>query len=193
MRLGSQRRILRERRVEAMKIIVTFGTVIGGVILAAYVVVLRIYAYVKEKDTVAEKYKRIYKLMIIAEAVLCGITFFVPRVTGESYLPDGTTQGGVIVNTKSAFQIAYKESNRGYSDTLELDEEDLARVRVRCSSDEGKVFLQIRQEQTQKEIDITNTDSLLDMTDFLPGRITFTMVNENGRNVDFELEWRETT
>ncbi|MCI8902550.1 MAG: hypothetical protein HFH75_02620 [Lachnospiraceae bacterium] len=176
-----------------MKIIVTFGPVIGGVILAAYVVVLRIYAYVKEKDTVAEKYKRIYKLMIIAEAVLCGITFFVPRVTGESYLPDGTTQGGVIVNTKSAFQIAYKESNRGYSDTLELDEEDLARVHVRCSSDEGKVFLQIRQEQTQKEIDITNTDSLLDMTDFLPGRITFTMVNENGRNVDFELEWRETT
>ena len=182
-----------EGGVEAMKIIVTFGPVIGGVILAAYVVVLRIYAYVKEKDTVAEKYKRIYKLMIIAEAVLCGITFFVPRVTGESYLPDGTTQGGVIVNTKSAFQIAYKESNRGYSDTLELDEEDLARVHVRCSSDEGKVFLQIRQEQTQKEIDITNTDSLLDMTDFLPGRITFTMVNENGRNVDFELEWRETT
>ena len=45
--------------------------------------------------------------------------------------------------------------------------------------------------QIQKEIDITNTDDLLDMTDFLPGRITFTMVNENGRNVDFELEWRE--
>ena len=176
-----------------MKIIVTFGPVIGGVILAAYVVVLRIYAYVKEKDTVAEKYKRIYKLMIIAEAVLCGITFFVPRVTGESYLPDGTAQGGVIVNTKSAFRIAYKESNRGYSDTLELDEEDLARVRVRCSAAGGKVFLWIRQEQTQKEIDITKMDSLLDMTDFLPGRITFTMVNENGRNVDFELEWRETT
>ena len=74
-----------------MKIIVTFGPVIGGVILAAYVVVLRIYAYVKEKDTVAEKYKRIYKLMIIAEAVLCGITFFVPRVTGESYLPYNDT------------------------------------------------------------------------------------------------------
>ena len=99
----------------------------------------------------------------------------------------------MIVNTKSAFRIAYKESNRGYSDTLELDEEDLARVRVRCSAAGEKVFLRIRQEQTQKEIDITKMDSLLDMTDFLPGRITFTMVNENGRNVDFELEWRETT
>ena len=64
-------------------------------------------------------------------------------------------------------------------------------MRVRCCSDEGKVFLRIQQEQAQKEIDITNTDSLLDMTDFLPGRITFTMVNEDGRNVDFELEWRE--
>ena len=117
-----------------MKNIVTIGPVIGGVILAAYVVVLRIYAYVKEKDTVAEKYKRIYKLMIIAEAVLCGITFFVPRVTGESYLPDGTTQGGVIVNTKSAFRIAYKESNRGYSDTLELQGcvSDAAATRERC-------------------------------------------------------------
>lgn len=174
-----------------MKIIVTFGPVIGAAIMAVYIFVLRIYVYVKGKDTVAETCKRIYKLMIIAEIALCGITFFVPRVTGESYLPDGATQGGVIVNTKSAFQIAYKESNRGYSDTLELDEEDLARVRVRCSSDEGKVFLRIQQEQTHKEIDITNTDSLLDMTDFLPGRITFTMVNEDGRNVDFELEWRE--
>lgn len=48
MRLGSQRRILRERRVEAMKIIVTFGPIIGAAIMAVYVLVLRIYVYVKE-------------------------------------------------------------------------------------------------------------------------------------------------
>lgn len=70
-----------------------------------------------------------------ADLRLCkGITFFVPRVTGESYLPDGTAQGGVIVNTKSAFRIAYKESNRGYSDTLELQGcvSDAAATRERC-------------------------------------------------------------
>ena len=48
MRLGSQRRILRERRVEAMKIIVTFGPIIGAAIMAVYVLVLRIYVSVKE-------------------------------------------------------------------------------------------------------------------------------------------------
>lgn len=85
-----------------------------------------------------------------------------------------------------------KEPNKGYSDTLELTKEDLARVQVRCSCDERQVCLRIQQDTTLKEIDITNTDSLLDMTDFQPGRITFTMVNENARNVDFELEWRET-
>lgn len=48
MRLGSQRRILRERRDEAMKIIVTFGPVIGAAIMAVYVFVLRIYVSAKE-------------------------------------------------------------------------------------------------------------------------------------------------
>ena len=48
MRLGSQRRILRERRDEAMKIIVTFGLVIGAAIMAVYVFVLRIYVSAKE-------------------------------------------------------------------------------------------------------------------------------------------------
>lgn len=40
----------------------------------------------------------------------------------------------VIVNTKSAFRIAYKESNRGYSDTLELQGcvSDAAATRERC-------------------------------------------------------------
>lgn len=174
------------------KILITFGPVIGVGILAVYVLAMRIYVYVKEKEAIPQRYKRIYKLLIIAEIALCVIAFLVPRVTGESYLPDGTTRGGVVVNTKSAFKISYKESNRGYSDTLELTEEDLARVRVWCSCDEGQVCLRIQQDTTLKEVDITNTDSLLDMTDFQPGRITFTMVNENARNVDFELKWRET-
>jgi len=174
-----------------MKIIITYGPVIGVGILAVYVLAVRIYVYVKGKDTLAQIYKRIYKLLIAMEIALCVLAFLVPRVTGESYLPYGTTHGGVVVNTNSAFKISYKESNRGYSDTLQMTEEDLERVRVRCSCDEGQVCLRIQQDTTLKEIDITNTDSLLDMTDFQPGRITFTMVNENARNVDFELEWRE--
>ena len=90
----------------------------------------------------------------------------------------------MIVNTKSAFRIAYKESNRGYSDTLELQGcvSDAAATRERCFCGSSRSRHRRRS---------TNTDSLLDMTDFLPGRITFTMVNEDGRNVDFELEWRE--
>ncbi|MDE7273771.1 MAG: hypothetical protein K2N95_12045 [Lachnospiraceae bacterium] len=175
-----------------MKVFITFGPVIGVGILAVYVCAMRIFVYVKGGDAIAPIYKRIYRLLIMMELAFCAIAFLVPRVTGESYLPNGATRGGVVVNTKSAFRISYKESNRGYSDTLELDEEDLGRMRVRCSCDEGRVYLRIQQEETWKEVDITNTDSLLDMTDFCPGRITFTMVNERGRNVDFELEWMET-
>ena len=131
--------------------------------------------------------------------LFCGSTFYVKGITffctacHWRKLPSGWNDTGRSDRQhKECLSDCLQGVQQGYSDTLELDEEDLARVHVRCSSDEGKVFLQIRQEQTQKEIDITNTDSLLDMTDFLPGRITFTMVNENGRNVDFELEWRET-
>lgn len=43
----------------------------------------------------------------------------------------------MIVNTKSAFRIAYKESNRGYSDTLELQGcvSDAATTRKGVSAD----------------------------------------------------------
>lgn len=56
----------------------------------------------KGKDQIPEKCKKIYKMIIITEIILCGLSFFVPNITGKSYLPNGTTHGGVIVNTKSA-------------------------------------------------------------------------------------------
>lgn len=46
-----------------------------------------------------------------------------------------------------------------------------------------------KQDSNMKEIDITNMDAVLDLAGFEPGRITFTVVNEEAKNVKFQMKW----
>lgn len=100
------------------------------------------------------------------------------------------TIGGKYVITKTKFKVSYIESNRNYSDRINLNEEELANIRAVCSSDEGTVFLRITQNDTQVTVDISNTDAALDMSEFESGDIRFTLVSEDARNVNFELIWQ---
>ena len=52
-----------------------------------------------------------------------------------------------------------------------------------------RFFLRIIQDSNMKEIDITNMDAVLDLAGFEPGRITFTVVNEEAKNVKFQMKW----
>ena len=101
----------------------------------------------------------------------------------------GMTIGGNIVNTPTKFKVSYIESGRRYSDRISLSEEKLENIRVICSSDEGTVYLQITQDDKKVTVDITNTDTFLDMSGFEAGKIRFTLGNEDARNVKFELIW----
>lgn len=175
-----------------MKILVSLGPIIGVVVWAVYCACVQLYGAVKGKRAVEKRRKAIYIpacVMAVIEVVLLLITIIVPRVSDESYRIGNMTIGGYIVNTSTKFKVSYIESGRRYSNRINLSEEELANIRAVCSSDEGAVLLRIAQEDKLETIDITNADILLDMSGFEAGHIRFTLVNENARNVKFELIW----
>lgn len=173
-----------------MKVLVSLGPIIGVVVWAVYCACVQLYGAVKGKDAVKKKTVYISVcVMAVIEVVLILITIIVPRVSDESYRIGNMTIGGYIVNTPTKFKVSYIESGRRYSNRIKLNEEELANIRAVCSSDEGTVFLRIAQEDKLETIDITNADILLDMSGFEAGHIRFTVVNEDARNVKFELIW----
>lgn len=173
-----------------MKILVSLGPFIGLFIYVAYYLFVRIYIAVNGKESVNIKkiYIPIYVIAAI-ETVLLLITIIVPRVSDQSYVIGSMTIGGKVSITRSRFKVSYIESGRDYSDRISLSEEELEDVRAVCSSDKGKVFLQITQDDKKTTVDITNADVLLDMSEYEEGDVRFTLVNENARNVKFELIW----
>ena len=177
-----------------MNVLVSYGAIIGVVIIAIYCFCVQIYYTVKGKKPNKKQQKKIYLPLIAMaalEVALILVSIIVPRVTNESYLIDGTdmTIGGMSVITKTKFKVSYIESNRNYSDRINLSENELKNIRAVCSSEKGTVSLRITQNDQQVIVDITNTDVLLDMSKFNAGDIRFTLINEDARNVKFELVW----
>ena len=177
-----------------MKALVSYGGIIGAVVIAIYCFCVRIYYIVKGKKPNKKQRKNVYLPLIAMaamEVALILVSIIVPRVTNESYLIDGTdmTIGGMSVITKTEFKVSYIESNRNYSNRITLSEDELKNIRAVCSSKKGTVSLRITQDDQQVIVDITNTDVLLDMSPFEAGDIRFTLINENARNVKFELVW----
>lgn len=172
-----------------MKILVSLGPIIGVIIIALYGCYVKLRFIVKGKEKSANCQKKIYIYLLVLEVALILISVFVPKITGESYLIDGMTRGGKTNITPTAFEVSYEESKRNYSNTLELSKEELDDIRVSCSAEEGKVFLRITQDDVQTTVDITNTEAMLDLSDFKEGNIRFTLLNEEAKNVKFVLFW----
>lgn len=175
-----------------MKILVNLGPFIGLIIYVGYCTCIRLYVAVKGREAVAEKQKKMYIPVYIfaaIEVLLVLTAIIVPRASDESYVIGSMTIGGKSTVTPSKFKVSYIESGRNYSDRIKLNEEEMANIRAVCSSDEGTVFLRITQEDIQETVNITNEDVLLDLSEFEAGNIRFTLVNEDARNVKFELIW----
>ena len=172
-----------------MKILVSLGPIIGVVIIVVYTVCVQVYMMVKGTKTVGKKYKLIYKILMSMEILCVLISIFIPKITGKSYLIDGMARCAAVVNNGTTFKVSYTESKRGWINRIELSEEELSNVRVVCTADEGKVFLKIVQEDQEKTVEITNTDMKLDLSEYEEGYVSFTLSDENAKNVAFELLW----
>jgi len=172
-----------------MKILVSLGPIIGAVIIIVYVAVIRVYLMLHGTRKFEGTPKLIYKILLGVEIAVVAASFLIPAITGESYLIRGMSRGSKFVITDETFRVSYKEANRAFENSIELTEEELEKVKVKCSAESGTVALTITQGEVAKEVDITNSDMQLDMTGFEPGRIRFTMEGDNASNVAFELFW----
>ena len=63
-------------------------------------------------------------------------------------------------------------------------------VYVISSCSEGIVYLKIKQGTYEENLDISNYDSILDLSKFDEGYISFTITNENAKNVSVQIEIR---
>lgn len=88
-----------------------------------------------------------------------------------------------------SFKVSFAQANRGWSNRVTLTHNELDNVRVKCSAEEGIVYLAITQNEKEQVIDVTNLDTKLDLSTYQIGDITFSISNENAKNVDFELIW----
>lgn len=193
-----------------MDILVSLGPIIGAVIIVLYITFLRLSYYLKgikisEKQqqaayqsdikgnsmsrVVSKREKIIYYILIVAEIFLIINSFMLPKVTGRDYLLNGMSTGAKYVISDSTFKVSYKQAKRGYYNRIYLRQKDLDNLGVECSVEQGKALLTIQQDDIKKELDITNVKSLLDMTDFVKGEISFTLTNEDAKNLRFELIW----
>lgn len=172
-----------------MDILVCLGPIIGAVIIVGYFIILKIYYIAKNLETTKKSHKNIYKILIAVEAILLLNTIFLPKITGRDYLINGMLTGSVYTISQDTFKVSYMSAKRGFSDTLKLKRSQLENIQAVCLADEGKVYLNITQNNTENKIDITNKTVILDMKEYDEGYITFTLLNENAKNVKFELKF----
>ena len=86
--------------------------------------------------------------------------------------------------------VKYKEANRSYYRTYFLTTEQKNNVYVISSCSEGTVYLKMKQGMYEENLDISNYDSMLDLSQFDEGYISFTITNKNAKNVSVQLEIR---
>ena len=71
-----------------------------------------------------------------------------------------------------------------------LTTEQKNNVYVISSCSEGTVYLKMKQGMYEENLDISNYDSMLDLSQFDEGYISFTITNKNAKNVSVQLEIR---
>lgn len=172
-----------------MNVLISLGPIIGVIILFLYSLGIKLYQVINGKKEVKKKQFVVYVFLVALEIILVCISVFVPQITGKSYLLEGMSENARIVITPYTFKVCYEESKRNYSNLIFIKEEELSNVQALCDVDEGRVFLRITQDDIQTVVDITNTEMILNLSEYKEGNIRFTLIGEAARNVDFELLW----
>lgn len=172
-----------------MVFMIYVGVFVGIALIALYSMGIGIYSQVKGKEAINNKHKLIHKVLLGIEVVLILAMILLPQVTKRNFLPEGMSDRSVVVNTDDNFKVSFVQANRGWSNRVTLTQNELDNVRVKCLAEEGTVYLSIKQEDKEQFMDITNLDSKLDLTAYQAGDISFTISNQNAKNVEFELIW----
>ena len=134
--------------------------------------------------------KKAKDILLILRVSLIILLFAVLLIIGNGRLPIGMSNFSFINIGDSGMKVKYKEANRSYYRTYFLTTEQKNNVYVISSCSEGIVYLKIKQGTYEENLDISNYDSILDLSKFDEGYISFTITNENAKNVSVQIEIR---
>ena len=134
--------------------------------------------------------KKAKDILLILRVSLIILLFAVLLIIGNGRLPIGMSNFSFINIGDSGMKVKYKEANRRYYRTYFLTTEQKNNVYVISSCSEGTVYLKMKQGMYEENLDISNYDSMLDLSQFDEGYISFTITNKNAKNVSVQLEIR---
>ncbi len=137
--------------------------------------------------------KNKYKIPLIVAAA--GTIFFLGSFPAYLIAHDGvpfianTSIGMVSNNFGNNWSVSFKTSGETLHKTVILDNEELKKIWVESSCEEGKLYLLLLQGEQAEVIDVTDFEGYLELSDYEPGRIEMQFYNEKARNAKFKLNW----
>ena len=167
-----------------LKAMISYVLIIFLIIFGIIEIILKRFINYKKNG------KKTKKILLILRVGLIILLFAVLLIIGNGRLPIGMSNHSFINIVDSGMTVKYKEANRSYYRTYFLTTEQKNNVYVISSCLEGIVYLKIKQGTYEENLDISNYDSILDLSKFDEGYISFTITNENAKNVSVQIEIR---
>ncbi len=143
----------------------------------------------KKSDGSRNKYKR--PLMVTAAGTVIFLFCFIGYMAAFDGVPfiANTSVGMVSNNWGSNWSVSFKTSGETLYKTVDLDEEEMEKVWVESSCEEGNLYLLLIQGKQSEVVDITDFEGYLDLSKYQQGQIKMQFYNEKARNAKFKLNW----
>ncbi|MCL1994790.1 MAG: hypothetical protein FWG63_01130 [Defluviitaleaceae bacterium] len=100
----------------------------------------------------------------------------------------------VFINSRTrawgtTWEMSANRGNGSQNINRNFTQEQLNSLTVTSSSQSGTIFLRLNQNETSKEIEITNYTGLLDMSEFSPGRIRLELAFLDATHFNVAVNW----
>lgn len=140
--------------------------------------------------------KNKYFILFAASIIFLCIVSVASAVTFASQNPywffehfDNVLLGSRQTSTNTAWQISAHAGNSTRLRNINLTEESLNNFSISSNSDEGNISILFSQNNIYKQIDISNFEDTIDLSDFVPGSIRIELVFQEAINFRVNIQW----
>ena len=92
-------------------------------------------------------------------------------------------------STNRTWRISAHLGNGSRTRRINFDQNSLDNITLSSNSAEGSIYAIFSQNETSKQIDITNFQETLDMSAFVPGRIHIQLLFQDAANFNINMHW----
>lgn len=139
-----------------------------------------------------EKNKFVKPLLTLGICFILFTTGFVTKVVMSSDIPvmKGVSIGMMNYSLGDKWNLSFRSSGETMSRTIKLTKEEMDKITINSSCEEGKVYLTIIQDENSLFLDITDIDNeKINLSDFHEGKFKFHIMNENAKKVKIKINW----